>query len=117
MLCHTFGDAANKSIKTILLFILVFLRILYFLYYLKEFFASVAERAAKPDNNQHIRSTNPHQLGDNCFDLENFSLQENTRFCWPVRPIPRRNFLHEDMNESHLHGQNSSVSNAAIGKI
>lgn len=48
---------------------------------------------------------------------ENLSLQENTRFCWPVRPIPRRNFLHEDMNDPHASSQNTSGSNAAIGKL
>lgn len=129
-----------KSIKTIPF--LAFLVLIASLVYLKEFFASVAERASKPDNNtpQHQHQNRTRTPAENCFDLgefstcvhspshqqvtwneifnvENLTLQENTRFCWPVRPIPRRNFLHEDMNDPHnTTGQNSSGTNAAIGE-
>lgn len=52
---------------------------------------------------------------------DNLSLPENTRSCWPVRPIPRRNFLHDAINESNtlnISGQNNqSGSNAAIGVV
>ena len=50
--------------------------------------------------------------------IENLSLQENTRFCWPVRPIPRRSLFHEDMNDSlHPNGQSAISSNTAIGVV
>lgn len=49
------------------------------------------------------------------------SLPENTRSCFPVRPIPRRNFLQDAINDSHslLNGsnQNQIGTNAAIGVV
>lgn len=49
------------------------------------------------------------------------SLPENTRSCFPVRPVPRRNFLQDAINDSHslLNGsnQNQMGTNAAIGVV
>lgn len=54
------------------------------------------------------------------FFADNFSLPENTRSCWPVRPIPRRSYLQDAVaNEAHITGNQSipSSTNAAIGVV
>lgn len=46
-------------------------------------------------------------------------MPENTRSCWPVRPIPRRNYL-QDAGEAHIAGNSAvppSSANAAIGVV
>lgn len=102
---------------------------------LQDFFASVTRASSKTDNNRTASGDgNCYELGKAIcrlplsaslmlnFLTENFALPENTRSCWPVRPIPRRNFMHEasTMNESHSlltgSGQGSG-SNAAIGVV
>lgn len=54
------------------------------------------------------------------FFAENFALPENTRSCWPVRPIPRRSY-HQDAVANEPHSINSlmapSSGNAAIGVV
>lgn len=40
---------------------------------------------------------------------------ENTRSCWPVRPIPRSNFLPDAINNSNEQPQNSSNGGVGIG--
>lgn len=51
-----------------------------------------------------------------CFFLvENFSMPENTRSCWPVRPIPRRSYV-QDAAASDGH-PTLSTTNAAIGVV
>lgn len=107
----------------------------------KDFFASV-QRASKRDNNNRTPGEGTcFELGKSqkakideeeerikriCYFSDNFSLPENTsRSCWPVRPIPRRNFLHDISNggtdQSHAGGTGgagtSLSANAAIGVV
>ncbi|XP_055319156.1 uncharacterized protein LOC129576957 isoform X5 [Sitodiplosis mosellana] len=81
--------------------------------HLNDFFASV-QRASKRDNNNRTPGEGT------CFELDNFSLPENTRSCWPVRPIPRRSYLQDAVaSEAHNTGNPSALSstNAAIGVV
>lgn len=56
---------------------------------------------------------------------DNFSLPENTRSCWPVRPIPRRSYL-QDGASGEVHSTGNTVvpsssllssNQAAIGVV
>ncbi|XP_031627624.1 putative uncharacterized protein DDB_G0277255 isoform X2 [Contarinia nasturtii] len=82
--------------------------------HLNDFFASV-QRASKRDNNNRTPGEGT------CFELENFSLPENTRSCWPVRPIPRRSYLQDAVTNNEVHSTGntaaSSSTNAAIGVV
>lgn len=58
--------------------------------------------------------------------IENFSLPENTRSCWPVRPIPRRtNYVQDAATTEAQHSTANATSaattltstNAAIGVV
>uniref|UniRef100_A0A1L8DN79 Putative cdc7 family protein kinase n=1 Tax=Nyssomyia neivai TaxID=330878 RepID=A0A1L8DN79_9DIPT len=51
----------------------------------------------QPEEVSLIRSRNRRTPGEGCYDLENISLHENSRFI-PVRPILRRNLLHDDLD-------------------
>lgn len=128
----------NKSVKIDTYLLVIFLP--FIIKFLKDFFASVAQRAAtKTDNNRTPGEGTCFELGMYQYQrasqtisystralpffniADNLSLPENTRSCWPVRPIPRRNFLHDAINESNslnISGQNNqSGSNAAIGVV
>lgn len=45
--------------------------------------------------------------------LENFSLPENTRSCWPVRPIPRRTNYVQDAVAAEAQQSTANVTSAA----
>lgn len=120
------------------LFVWLYSLIFSIVFRFKDFFASVQRVSSKTDNNRTAGEGTCYELGTiqriNSADIlqilqlnfalftENFSLPENTRSCWPVRPIPRRNFMQEasTMNETHplSSGPNQSgSSNAAIGVV
>lgn len=51
---------------------------------------------------------------------ENFALPENTRSCWPVRPIPRRSYLQDAVAHEAQNANNAAAllsTNAAIGVV
>lgn len=56
----------------------------------------------------------------NWFFADNFSLPENTRSCWPVRPIPRRSYLQDGVATEAQNSANASAllsANTAIGVV
>ncbi|GAB0090190.1 hypothetical protein DMENIID0001_048850 [Sergentomyia squamirostris] len=71
----------------------------------------------QPEDVSLIRSRNRRTPGEGgCFDLENISLQENSRFI-PVRPILRRNLLHDDLSDQHPLSSGHNLANTAIGVV
>lgn len=70
-------------------------------------------------NNFKIHTNIVHRINSLLFlpssQSDNFSLPETTRSCWPVRPIPRRNFSHEPFGETNLVSSNGC--NTAIGVV
>ncbi|XP_055693645.1 uncharacterized protein LOC129796025 isoform X2 [Lutzomyia longipalpis] len=70
----------------------------------------------QPEEVSLIRSRNRRTPGEGgCYELENISLQENSRFI-PVRPILRRNLLHDDLTDQHPLSHNPA-NPAAIGVV
>lgn len=133
-----FLATAHDAIVSIFMWIYSFVSHPPIAFQLQDFFASVQRVSSKTDNNRPSGDGNCYELGNTSMQplftiylliifsslkiAENFSLPENTRSCWPVRPIPRRNFMHEAsaMNDSHplSSGPNQGGgSNAAIGVV
>lgn len=113
---------------------------------LQDFFASV-QRASKRDNNNRTPGEGTcFELGKfgrhtemalfvGCFSffffIEVFLFAENTRSCWPVRPIPRKNLIADNQpnNQSEstpsptisgitpINSHHLPASNAAIGVV
>lgn len=55
------------------------------------------------------------------FFTDNFSLPENTRSCWPVRPIPRRSYLPDAVTGEVTHSTSNvpapTSTNTTIGVV